>query len=328
MTSYDQIVTFFSSRRCQGIENIGNSCYISTSLTCLAHCLSFVYPIIANTGTSHLTTALRDIYKTIWIEQRICDPRVFIKTLAPKISDMIDLHHQNDAMEFIMLLFDILNKEYGTERPKRERNPDLRGTARFKDLMDCHWVNTHRPKSFLCNIIYGQTANQTTCALCGNIEHLADVFCNISLDVKPNASVQSMLGSYFEKESVLRDCDNCKLRNVQGIKVARIWKTPQILTIHMKRFDPLSHKKTICALDISEELDMDSFTLSPKASTKYLLKAIACHSGNTHYGHYFCIVKNPTGQWFIMDDEAPPREIESYRKIDSVMYYILFYEQI
>ena len=328
---YEKIVTFFSSRKCAGIENTGNTCYISTSLICLAHCLYFAYPVIANKAPdSNIVSAMRDLYTKMWIKQAVASPAELIASLT-RISEIIDMSEQNDAMEFIMLLMDTLNTEYGDPVPKRERKQGLAGKAKFIDIMDTNWVNTHHPKkSFLCNVLYGQAVNQTKCSLCGSIEHQGDVFCNISLDMSSQTNsaappLRKLIDTYFEQESVQRECDSCKLRNVTGSKVTRIWRSPQVLIIHFKRFDHRNRKRGD-AIEVPPNLDMDDYTISQHAITKYELKAIACHAGDTNFGHYFAVVKNPSGQWFIMDDDAPPKEIQDYTQVNPSQFYMLFYE--
>lgn len=335
MADYDKIITFFASRKSRGIHNIGATCYIATAIQCLGHCLSFAYPMIANpvdVQRSPISSRLRDLYKVMWIVQQPADPTEFVKALEPKLSDMLDLKSQNDVMEFIMLLLDALNNELGEPCPTQERDKTLRGTNKLIDIMDCHWANSHKlAKSHLADIVYGQTVNQTKCSLCGTLEHAGDLFCSLSLPFDPiyteNNSIDKMIKRHFEHENVTRDCDTCKLRNVATSKVNRIWRTPQVLMVHLQRFNHRNQKIT-SSVEVPPTIDIDSYVLSNKQSTKYELRAISCHSGNTNYGHYYSIVRNANGTWYLMDDDSEPKELSSYTDVQSHNYYIVFYEVV
>jgi len=323
-----KIHQFFSTRVCNGLQNVGNTCYISTAITCLAHCLSFAYPIIANQPPDNavVSKALREMLKTIWIRQQTCSPLVLLKTLDSSVGQMMDLFQQNDAMEFLMIFFDVLNKENGTEMKLQSLNDKLRGVQKLNDMMNCNWQNTHRQAySYLCGLLYGQMVNQTKCNLCGSIEHVSEVFCNISLPISCFHNVEELLRQYFEQEVVTRNCDNCKLRNVSATNLCRFWRTPQVLIIHLKRFDNVNNKVNK-KINVPTVLSIDQYTLRPSACTEFELKAIACHSGSTAGGHYFSIVNNPNGDWYMLDDDNHPVKLDSFESVDSRNYYILFYE--
>lgn len=336
MTSNERakIVSFFSSRTANGINNIGATCYISTALQCLGHCLSFVYPIIANKPTSPLTRSIRELYTCVWVEQKVNDPTVFIEVLEPHVGDIINLRSQNDVMEFIMLLIDVLNKDLciknsSSARPEPESkvNQALIGKAKLLNIMKCNWKNTHRlAHSYLCDVMYGQNVNQTKCNLCGAIEHMGDVFCNISLEIQSNSSISDMLQEYFAQENVKRNCDQCKLRNVEATKVQKLWKLPSILTIHLKRFDA-NNRKIKSQVHVDEIIDVNELSLLHSTQTKYELKAVACHSGSTNYGHYFALVKNPSSSWYLIDDDVV-KPISNLKMVSSDTYYVMFYEMI
>lgn len=331
MVDTDKIISFFSSRTCQGVYNNSNTCYISSSLACLAHCMHFAYPIIANmTENEPITGALQDIYKNIWIKQVPVHPSTLLNLLQPKLDSIISLHEQNDVMEFVTLFIDILNQEIGKPITPKVQNQQYKGHKKLNDFMICGWVNSHKlAYSYLCDVFYGQNLNQTKCDLCGFIEHNSEIFCNISLslDLEDNNDITSMINAYFKQESVKRNCDGCKLHNVSASKIARIWRTPQILIIHIKRFTA-NNMKLRSKVAVPSTIDLDSYTLMPSVATKFELKGISCHGGVTTGGHYFSVVKNPSDQWYIMDDSDKPKPIKSYQEVNSQYFYTLFYEVV
>lgn len=334
MTEADRLISFFASRTCKGIRNVGNTCYLSTSLQCLAHCLSFAYPIIANSVNTNSTISyqLRELFKLLWIQQETADPGKLLRALSPRLDDIMPLYQQNDAMEFIMLFIDVITNEIGERAQDKKVDTTLSGSAKLTNIMQVNWVNSHKlAYSYMCDIVYGQTVNQTKCLLCGDIEHRGELFCNLSLAIPSSTNdapidLQAMLKEYFRPESVKRDCDRCRLRNVEATNAARIWRSPQVMMIHLKRFDA-NNNKIRTRVDVPLTMDIDEFVITDAAAS-YELKAIACHSGATNFGHYFAIVKNPSNQWYIMDDDDPIKPIESPTTVRSDHFYILFYEQV
>lgn len=328
----DTITPFFASRICHGISNLGSTCYISTSLQCLGHCISFVYPTIAKSidpNTYPISASLRELYKSTWIKQQVHTPTEFLRAIKPKVESVMNILSQNDVMEFTMLVLDVLNMEIGHAKSHKDTKPNLSGTTKLYDIMDCHWHNSHKlAASYISEIVYGQMINQQKCKLCGHIEHCGDIFCNISLPLaQDHEHLDKMIKAYFEQEIVQINCEKCKLHNVNTNKVVRIWRPPKVLMIHLKRFDHHNRKIT-SKIDVPATMDLNDYTITNTAPTNYELKAIACHAGSTTYGHYFALVKNPNGSWFMLDDDSQPRQLNTYGDIQSTTFYVLYYEQI
>jgi ubiquitin carboxyl-terminal hydrolase 36/42 len=319
---------FFGQRKCHGMKNMGNTCYLATVIQCIGHCISIVYPIIANQqNNAPITNALRDIYKQIWVSQENGSPRILLEHMQTKIGDRMNLFEQNDCLEFMMLMIDCIMTEIGVPCVKKHIKTDSVGQDKLFDCMEVGWNNSHSPYSYLCDILYGQLVNQVKCKLCGDIEHQSDIFGSISLQIDTLASknITEMMHAYFEQEIVHRNCDNCKLSNVSALRVSRVWRTPQVLVVHLKRFDHLNMKiKT--KIIVEPILELTNVVLTSKKVVKYELKSIACHGGSScHSGHYFAATKNPNATWSLMDDDVT-QPIQSFAEIPSEMYYVLFYE--
>lgn len=327
----NKLINFFCNRTCQGVYNIGNTCYASSFIHCLGHCMTFVYPILSTPKgeKSEVYNAMRDVYKDIWVSNKVVNPAAFLSVLAEKLDGILQIRRQNDVMEFIMLVLDLLNKEIGVALALRTPVKGLVGTQKLVDNMRCEWHNTHRlAYSDLCDTMYGQCIQQMKCKICGKIEHRSEVFCNLALSFKDGSdTIDDLVRDYFEQELIKQNCESCNLHNVAAFKVPRLWKLSQVLIVQLKRFNS-DNSKVINKITLGATLDVDEYVIiKPKDSTcTYELVAIACHAGGTNMGHYFSVVKNPNGTWYLMDDEAPPKKLESWTDIDSKNYYVLFYE--
>ncbi|EGG06293.1 ubiquitin C-terminal hydrolase [Melampsora larici-populina 98AG31] len=157
-------------------------------------------------------------------------------------------------------------------------------------------------------------------------------------------------------------CPRCQ-KHVQAIKTMQIWKVPDILVVHFKRF---SNARTaygrstkvdafvefpIEGLDLSDEVEGIKVARRLKAqaverklnghkvqegmmveeeeeeSLIYDLFAVDNHFGGLGGGHYTAFAKNATdGKWHNFDD-SHVSEVDSAEKVKSSAAYLLFYRR-
>jgi len=137
-----------------------------------------------------------------------------------------------------------------------------------------------------------------------------------------------------------------------------VWRPPECLTIHLKRFQITSHGTSklsdrisfpyilnltpFCANQENEQ-ELDGKEIFDEDNeVKYALYGIVEHSGSLHWGHYVAYIKvqgaNPSegdcgsssevvpDKWFyISDSSVSPSSLDSVQGMDP---YILFYERI
>ena len=102
-------------------------------------------------------------------------------------------------------------------------------------------------------------------------------------------------------------CERCKIP-VRAEKQLQIWRLPEILICHLKRFSyggSGGGTKINTAIDFELEIDLIDVIEeeSPKQSVKFELFAISQHFGSLNYGHYTAIIKHyNSGKWFRADD--------------------------
>lgn len=122
-------------------------------------------------------------------------------------------------------------------------------------------------------------------------------------------------------------CPHCK-EFVCAQKKMDIWRAPEILVIHLKRFSGEGYyvKKDSSLVDFPEQLDMAPYILEKTdMSTKYKLFAVSEHMGSMGGGHYIAhaVVKE---KWYKFDDSSCSSS--SYEDAKSPLAYVLFYQRI
>lgn len=103
------------------------------------------------------------------------------------------------------------------------------------------------------------------------------------------------------------DCPNCKSK-VKAMKKLDIWIPPQILIIHLKRFNPDQSKINNKVIFPINDLNINPFMAKyPEKISKniYDLICIINHVGTINSGHYFSFVKSTiNGNWYCANDES------------------------
>ena len=123
--------------------------------------------------------------------------------------------------------------------------------------------------------------------------------------------------------------DNSDPNFPHGLKKLDLWKMPDVLIVHLKRFvqHPRLHiwvKQDSPIKFPINEFDIGHYSInSSEKDKKYELFAVSNHSGGTDHGHYtaFCV---RDGEWFEFDDEFVQR-VENENQVCTRNGYVLFY---
>lgn len=119
----------------------------------------------------------------------------------------------------------------------------------------------------------------------------------------------------FEKEEILSEqdtwyCPRCK-EHRRASKKFDLWKTPDILVVHLKRFSSSGWRRD--KLDILVDFPVEALDLTKRVIDKedgkeeiYDLIAVDDHWGGLGGGHYTAFAKNfVDGEWYEYNGELP-----------------------
>ena len=141
-------------------------------------------------------------------------------------------------------------------------------------------------------------------------------------------------------ESDMWYCGSCK-KHVRAYKKLDLWSAPDVLILHLKRFQYLPgtyfvHRQKLEQLvDFPlESLDMAPFVKGPPpdaGSTVYDLYAVSEHSGGLGGGHYTAVARNTEGLegapsgWYAFNDSSAGKT--TAERVVSPRAYVLFYRR-
>ncbi|KAG0053570.1 CSN-associated deubiquitinating enzyme Ubp12 [Gryganskiella cystojenkinii] len=152
---------------------------------------------------------------------------------------------------------------------------------------------------------------------------------------KKTITLDDCLAEYTKEEQLGEEdlwyCPNCK-KHQQASKKLDIWRFPDILVVHLKRF---SHTRAWRdKIDALVDFPIEGLDLSDKALKEeggddnvYDLFGVSNHMGGLGGGHYTAYAKNEkSGQWYNFDDShvSPVLNVESIKTSSA---YLLFYRR-
>lgn len=149
-------------------------------------------------------------------------------------------------------------------------------------------------------------------------------------------SLFSCLDAFLKEEPLGPDdmwyCPNCK-EHRQASKKLDLWRLPEILVIHLKRFSYSRYFKNKLDTFVSfpiQNLDMGKYARNKDASNVpyiYELYAISNHYGGLGGGHYSAYAKLiDEDRWYHFDDSHVSPVSESDIKTSAA--YVLFYRKV
>ncbi|KAK9986505.1 hypothetical protein SO802_031456 [Lithocarpus litseifolius] len=125
-------------------------------------------------------------------------------------------------------------------------------------------------------------------------------------------------------------CPSCKEPR-QAIKKLDLWRLPEILVIHLKRFSYNRYFKNKLETFVDfpvDDLDFSTYIAhkNSQISNCYILYAISNHYGGLGGGHYTASINLGYGMWYEFDDEKVNPVSED--RIKTSAAYVLFYRRV
>ena len=255
-----------------------------------------------------------------------------------RFADYMAGYEQQDAHEFLVALLNALHSHLV------EPQPATRCGTRARD-----------PPSFVHQVFSGMFRSDLSCLCCGATSSTFEPFLDLSLPLETKRAappagraapqrLEECLERFMSSE-VLTDSITCEAcgQAAQRSKQITIDRLPNVLTLHVKRFDAVNDRKITDPIDFpATGLDMAPYlsrcrghkaesSAAPGAASGaasappnilYDLSAVVNHSGSMSRGHYTAFVVEG-GQWFRCDDTQITTATEA--EVLQSEGYMLFY---
>ena len=186
-----------SSHGLCGSHNLGNTCFMNSSIACLSNCTELTYYFLSGEYKKDinrenklgmggaLAESWADLLQDYWVgSSHVGNPSDLKSAFGKKIKRFSG-YNQQDSNEFIDLFLDNLNedlnhvtkKEYVELKEKGQKETDEQCSKRF-------WDNyLKRNDSIITDLFCGQMKSTVTCPECGFINITFDPFNTLNLNI-------------------------------------------------------------------------------------------------------------------------------------------------
>ncbi|KAK2716614.1 ubiquitin carboxyl-terminal hydrolase 36-like [Artemia franciscana] len=307
-----------------GMINMGNTCYLNSTLQALFHVPSFVNWILNE--KKHRTRC----------SQRgsdgapqcvLCAVEMTLKTSHDKSGGAIKptcvyrrlnaickhLVHgrQEDAHEFMRYLIEAMDKSYLMSLNVTKLD------ARSKET------------SPINQIFGGYLRQEVKCLKCHYVSVTHQHFQDIALDIARVSSLDEALSLFFKKETLeganLYKCDRCK-QKVPATKQCFLERPPHVLCIQLKRFSGFGGKMNK-PIHFSQSVSLTRFlheSQRSKLPITYKFTSLVNHLGSSqNCGHYTAIAVASNGNYYCFDD-CSVRSVSVNAAFNSGAYILMF----
>lgn len=301
-----------------GMMNVGNTCYLNSTLQALFHVPSMANWLISdvkhieecNSSENCIICAMIKTLEASQNNQSAIRPYLVYSKLKFICKHLL-MGRQEDAHEFLRYLVEAMEKCFLT----RFRN--------YKELDQYSKETTP-----LNQILGGYLKSAVRCLSCGHVSVTFQHFQDLLLDIRKADTIEEALEGYFSRER-LEDmgykCESCK-RKVSATKQFSLERAPIVLCIQLKRFSVMGTKLNK-QITIKPRIDLSKFVSRKEVGEQltYKLVAMVTHLGaSQHCGHYTAIGLTESGSFYNYDDSYV-RPV-SVQNVCNTNAYIIFYE--
>jgi ubiquitin carboxyl-terminal hydrolase 36/42 len=302
-----------------GMINMGNTCYLNSTLQALFHVPALVNWLISDkehtaecqdSGGLCIICAMR---KTLQESQQrntnTIRPLLIYNKLRLVCRNLIP-GRQEDAHEFLRYLVEAMEKSY---------------LGRFKNHSE--FDSKVKETTPLNQILGGYLRSAVRCLKCGHVSTTFQHFQDLLLDIRKAQTLDEALEGYFSREKLDDDsyhCQSCQ-KKVPATKQFSLERAPMVLCIQLKRFS-VSNNKITKHINFRQRLDLTRYARHrPSVPLIYRLVALVTHMGPTvNCGHYTAVAQAPTGNFYQFDDSMV--RIISHQAVFNTNAYIMLYE--
>ncbi|KAM6576600.1 hypothetical protein CsatB_028437 [Cannabis sativa] len=296
---------------------------------------AFGIPLVARLSDSICGSDIRNLYLELLNPLKVC---------AKKASDNLD-GPEGTASE---------------DPTQNTVNPDISGTVNpsvvkeanspLDDKLQFYLADekgTSRESEILMNepVILSKRLNVLVCwpGKCFEQQYDTHLLCSLPEVFKSglfakrpqeSVSLYKCLEAFLKEEPLGPEdmwfCPGCK-EHRQASKKLDLWRLPEVLVIHLKRFQysRFSKNKLETYVDFPvDDLDLSTYIghQNGQLCNRYMLYAVSNHFGSMGGGHYTAFVHHGGDLWYDFDDShVNPISLE---KIKSSAAYVLFYRRV
>ena len=314
-----------------GLTNLGNTCFMNTSLQILIHSEDFIKRLLKKEPKSKISQSFFSLCKSMASSFSSISPSEF-KDRFGFSHKLFRGYGQNDTQEFCRVLLEDMNKELNEVKHKAPYK-ELKTSNKSKITCDREYDELFRSResSIVMDSFYGQIINTFTCK-CGMRSYSFQKVLDLPLLLNRSnigISINELLSDYFQEEKIKFEtkCEQCRNKTTH-IRETKFSQPPNILILSLQRINWRTQRKNNCMVQFSEKLNIKEYIdeeCGHGNEYNYSLYAIGNHSGTINFGHYYAYIKLNDKVWYEFNDS----HVSKIGNINtsSTNVYTLFYKK-
>eukprot|EP00977_Amphora_coffeiformis_P006390 scaffold1361_cov165-Amphora_coffeaeformis.AAC.12 len=337
-----------------GLRNMGNTCYMNSSLQCLAMTIPLTDYFLGDAHRGEINTtnplgskgklvqAFSKLVREIWIDapsSGVLRPTNF-KNELDEFAPQFKGTRQHDAQELLSILLDGIHEDLNRVKNKPYiEYKDCDGRNDAEDAVEA-WKNyLLRDKSVIVDIFQGQLRNRLKCLHCGHQNIRFEPVMYLSLPINDSCkSLDDCLRLFLKEERLTKEnqwyCSKCKSHR-DATKKIDLWILPPILIVHFKRFRTNERGLVASKNNAAVNFPLQEWMVGSYIKNKdgfapcYDLYAVSNHMGQMGSGHYTAYGLNRLDdQWYEFNDSTTSQiDIDDIQRNKSSAY-LLFYNRV
>jgi len=280
-----------------GLTNLGNTCFMNSSLQCLSqlqHLVQFFLDqnelSIIDQQRQHGEQAgtrrnKRDQMKGLLAEEfgstirymwsgaaYSCFAPRELKQLVGKLASRFEGYEQHDCQEFLRFLIDGLHNDLNRvlKQPAYVEIKDRMEGESLNDLSTRWWNHfSERQSSIISDIFCGQLVSHCTCRTCKYTSTTFDPFFDLSLPIPSNSSMTSRYSKCSIEDCLQKFATLEELSTKAGYVCAKckqtractkqlgVYRWPPALLLHLKRFSHKGFRSSKISTSVKFGLELD-----------------------------------------------------------------------
>lgn len=297
----------------RGLVNSSNLCYVNAVVQCLAACKRVAHFCKTAPLAGPVSRMLNVLVQAVCVEGQPTAGGIHLHRVVANGNSFFDNADHHDAQEFLATLLDLIDGEHDDNPKVEHEDQDLASflTRYLRKSSALRWD---------MSMVHRRVVE---CSECGHTSRSfeANPITMLNVDGRDcmSEALQHMCASQFLDGSNAIECDGCKQR-VKARLSARPVFLPKIWCIHLNRTcyrDGRAVKLGHLVRYPPDKLRVDKAT--------FQLRAVCCHIGSVHGGHYYAVVRGQQGGWYECDDNRVV-SVSADRVVCSEAT-MLFYEQ-